>query len=151
MIEQPATDHRRLGVDLFNRTWGYLDQDDRTPEDDAAMLGAALASWHHWRQVGEPKNFSISDWQVSRVLAVLGEGSLARRYGDMALRWATEHELSPFYAAYAHEAIARAAALLDDTASRDEHVARGREAAAEVHGDDDRSVVESDLDEVAGS
>ncbi len=142
------TDHRRLGVDLFNETWGYLDRDDRAPDDDAAMLGTALASWHHWRQVGEPKNFSISDWQVSRVLATLGEASLARRYGEMSLRWAAEHDLSPFYAAYAHEAIARAAALEGDTAARDEHVAAGREAAAQVESDDDRAVVLADLDEV---
>ncbi len=145
------TDNRRLGVDLFNETWGYLDRDDRTPDDDAAMLGTALASWHHWRQVGEPKNFSISDWQASRVLAVLGEGSLARRYGEMSLRWATEHDLSPFYTAYAHEAIARAAALQGDDAARDEHVAMGRETAAQVESDDDREVVLADLDEVAGS
>lgn len=145
------TDHRQLGVDLFNATWGYLDQPHRTPDDDAAMLGTALASWHHWRQVGEPKNFSISDWQVSRVLAVLGEGHLARRYGEMSLRWAAEHDLSPFYAAYAHEAIARAAAVLGDERARGEHVAKGREAAAQVHGEDDRATVLADLDEVADS
>ncbi len=142
-------DHRRLGVELFNETWAYLDRTDRTPEDDLAMVGTSLASWHHWRQVGEPKNFSISDWQVSRVLAVLGEGSLARRFGEMSLRWATEHEMSPFYAAYAHEAIARAAALLDDTAARDQQIGLGREAAARVDDDADRAVVIADLDEIA--
>ncbi len=143
------TDHRRLGVDLFNQTWDHLDRDDRSPADDAAMLGAALASWHHWRQVGEPKNFAISDWQVSRVLAVLGEGRLARHFGELSLRWATEHDLSPFYEAYAHEAIARAAALQGDLRARDEHVARGRVAAAQVRGDNDQDAVLADLDEVA--
>ncbi len=143
-------DHRRLATDLFNATWDYLDRAERSSDDDAAMLGAALASWHHWRQVGEPKNFAISDWQVARVLAVLGEPALARRYGEMSLHWASEHDLPPFYIAYAHEAIARAAHAAVDAADRDAHLALGRAAAAQVHGEDDRATVLADLDSLCG-
>ncbi len=39
-------DHRRLGVDLYNATWELLDRDDRSVEDDDAMIAQAHASFH---------------------------------------------------------------------------------------------------------
>ena len=32
-----SVDHRQLGVDLFNRTWTFLDKDERMPDEDDAM------------------------------------------------------------------------------------------------------------------
>jgi len=48
-----VTDHRQLGVDLFNQTWTYLDKPERTAEDDDAMIHAAYASRYHWSQASE--------------------------------------------------------------------------------------------------
>ena len=57
--------HRKFAVDLFNRTWDLIEKRHRSEDDDLDILTSALASLHHWRQVGEPKNLSVSDWQVS--------------------------------------------------------------------------------------
>ena len=56
--------HRKFAVDLFNHTWDLLDSGSRNEDDDLDMLASALASLHHWRQVGEPKNLGVSDQRL---------------------------------------------------------------------------------------
>ncbi len=66
------TDHRQLGVDLFNHVWTLLDAPERTREQDDEMLHASHASRHHWAQVGGPEHLARGEWQLSRVYVVLG-------------------------------------------------------------------------------
>ena len=140
--------HRHFGVELFNTTWDLLDTADRTTDEDAEMLSAALASRHHWRQVGEPKNFAISDWQVSRVFAVTGAGRLAREFAVHSVMLCQDHDLGPYMLAYGHEAIARAALVDGDEATALEHIATARVLASEVEDEETRSLLEADLDEL---
>jgi hypothetical protein len=65
-------DHRRLGVDLFNKTWTLMEKEARTPEETEEMLHCAHASSYHWMQVGTQANRARSEWQCSRVYTVLG-------------------------------------------------------------------------------
>ncbi len=145
------TDHRALGVELFNETWSYIDNADRTDAEDLEMIGAALASWHHWRQVGEPRNFSISDWQVSRAFALIGNARMAASFGESNLELCTGHDLDAFVTGFAHESLARAAAVAGDPEARDRHLAAGREMAARIKDEDDRAVLVADLDEIAAA
>ena len=141
-------DHRSLAVALFNRTWVLLDQDSRSPDDDVEMLTAAFTSRYHWLQVGEARNFSVSDWQVSRVAAVLGHAGLAAEYGRRSLETATRAELGPFYVAYAHEALARAALLAGDDAGRHEHLETASELMSQIEDASERDLLAPDLDEL---
>lgn len=137
--------HRSQGIETFNTTWGFLDDPDRDPTGDLDMLTAALASRHHWRVAGEPKNWAISDWQVARVLAVLGEGEMARRFAQASLDLVEEHRLEAFLRGSAHEALARAAALRGDAAARDVHLAAARDALEELTDEEDRDVLAADI------
>ena len=67
-----AETERRLGVDLFNKTWTLMEKTDRTLEEDDEMIHCAHASAYHWLQVGTPANRARSEWQCSRVHAILG-------------------------------------------------------------------------------
>lgn len=147
---QPDPDHRRLAVDLFNATWDYLDNTDRSPADDLEMLGAALGSWFHWRRAGTPRNFAISDWQVSRVFAVLGDGAMARRFGQSNLDLCDEHDLDPFVRAYAYEALARAAAISGVGDDRNRYAALAEQTAADIEKSGDRQAVLDDLATLPG-
>ena len=49
--ELDAAAHRKLAATLFNATWDLLDKSERSPDEDAAMLGRAHASRHHWAEV----------------------------------------------------------------------------------------------------
>jgi len=146
--EDVATWHRHFGVALFNQTWDLLDTADRTTDQDAEMVAAALGSRHHWRQIGQPKNFAISDWQVSRVFAVMGAAELSRSFADQSLALCNDNDLGPFLAGYAHEALARAAMVGGDEAAAEQHLRAARELAGDVKTDDDRVLLEADLDEL---
>jgi len=144
-----ASPERMFAVDLFNATWDLLDSESRTAEDDRMMLGAALASRLHWRHVGEPKNFSVSDWQVSRVFSVLGDVVRAKEYGQSALDIAAEYGLGPFYVGYAEEALARAAALEGDEEQLQHWMARAKASLDDIEDDDAKELLNADLDAIS--
>lgn len=149
MADEPI-DHRALAVSLFNRTWELLDQEKRSVEDDAEMLTVAFASRYHWLQVGDPRNFSVSDWQVSRVAAVLGYVEVSADYAERSLETAAGASLSPFYVAYAHEAVARAAGLAGDHARKQKHLDKAYQLLEEVDQASEHHLLAPDLDELRG-
>lgn len=135
-----------MAAELFNRTWELLEIEDRTAEQDREMLSAAYGSRHHWRIAGGPKHSSVSDWQVSRVWAVLGDGMRAEEHGKLALETARGNGLGPFYEAYAHEALARAAALTGDDDALEHHLAEAEELSFDIRGSDEAELLKGDLE-----
>ena len=90
-IENPAADqiavwHRTFAPRAYNHTWTFLDKDGLSREEEVQMLTSTFAQRFHWYEVGEPRNWAIADWQVSRVAAVLGYADLARRFGEHSLQ-----------------------------------------------------------------
>lgn len=140
--------HRRMAAELFNRVWELLDQPTRTAEEDREMLAAAYGSRYHWRIAGGPKQHSISDWQVSRVWAVLGDAARATAHGELSLELAEQNELGPFYVGYAHEALARAAALAGDDDESRRHLAEAEELSLDISKTDDAELLRADLSDL---
>ncbi|HEY6635035.1 MAG TPA: hypothetical protein VI141_05410 [Acidimicrobiia bacterium] len=149
--EEIDTWHRVFAQGSFNRAWELLDATGLTREQEEDMLAATLASRHHWHQVGTARNLAIADWQVSRVAVVLGYADLARRFGERSLEIAVENELDPFVTGFAHEAIARAAAEVDDVETFDEHLQLARSMLAEIADDEERDLLAVDLAEMSES
>jgi hypothetical protein len=143
-----AAAHRFFSVDCFNRTWTLIEKPDRSPAEDEQMLLLSLASLWHWTQREDcsDRNLSIGYWQVSRVYAVLGDGDTALQYAESCLRH-SQHE-PPFFLAYAHEAIARAASLTGDARRRSRHMREARRLAAQVTDVEERQALEGDLDTI---
>jgi hypothetical protein len=104
-----VTDHRQLGVDLFNEVWRLLE----TREDDDRMLHAAHASRFHWGEADEagPANRARGEWQVSRVYVTLGRAEPALWHAHRCLEHCERAGLGDWDLAYAYEALARAHAL----------------------------------------
>lgn len=153
-IENPSPDElaawsRTFAPRAFNRTWEYLDAEGLTREEEEDMLATAFAQRYHWYEVGSERNRSIADWQVSRVAVVLGYADLARRFGERSLEIVVEYELDPFVRGFAHEAIARAAASVDDVETFVEHLELAKAALAEIEDEEDREVLAADLAEMS--
>jgi len=142
--------HRKLAPMAFNRAWELLDRTELSPEEEDEMLAAAFAQRYHWYEIGDPRNWSIADWQISRVTAILGYADLARRFGFRSLEVAQAHNLGPFLEGFAHEAIARAAAVVDDVETFTEHLNEAKALVGAIDDDDERSTLEADLSEMAG-
>ncbi|HEY5890111.1 MAG TPA: hypothetical protein VIW94_05375 [Acidimicrobiia bacterium] len=139
--------HRTFAPRAFNYTWNLLDQDELTREQEEDMIASALAQRFHWYQVGSMRNHAIGDWQVSRVFAVLGYADLARRFGERSLALAIDNDLGPFVTGFAHEAIARAAADVDDLATFEEHLSLARNSLDQVEDAEEREALAADLDQ----
>jgi hypothetical protein len=143
-------DHRRLGVDLFNHTWSLLDKADRTRLEDDEMLNAAHASAYHWSRIGKPENFARSEWQLSRVYAVLGRGEAALYHAQRCLDHCLENGIGDWDLAFAYEAHARAHKVAGNSEEYRQNLELAREAGAKIADEDDRELLERDLAELAG-
>jgi len=111
------------------------------------MIHAAHASRHHWSQIGTAVNFARGEWQISRVYAVLGRAEPAIYHGRRSLEICQANGIGDFDFAFAHEAIARGAAIDGDEELRDRHLGEARDAADRIASADDRQYL---LKEVAG-
>lgn len=140
--------HRTMGPIAFNRAWELLDRSELSTAEEEEMLAATLAQRYHWYEIGEPRNWAIADWQVSRVTAVLGQADLARRFGLRSLEIAQAHNLGPFLEGFAHEAIARAAAVVDDIETFTEHLHEAKALVGAIEDEEERRTLESDLAEM---
>ncbi|MFT4705111.1 MAG: hypothetical protein ACI81R_002819 [Bradymonadia bacterium] len=143
--------HRQLSANLFNAAWDHIDNAQRTSEDEEEMLRLAMASHYHWTQRDDyaPIKASIANWQLSRAFALMEEGSLARRYAQRALLVLDGDSQPPFFVAYAHEALARAASVDGDAELVSEHVRLAKEHANRVEKPAERDLVLADLDTIA--
>lgn len=149
MPNQPDFDlqtvHRYFAANCFNKAWEFIDNHNRTTEEDLAMLQTAMASLWHWtqREDAEPKNLSVGYWQVSRVFALLGQAENARRYAEFSLKLAQGE--GPFYIGFAYEALARAEMTAGNRVKMNEHLKRAREFADQVEDLEDKEVLMVDI------
>ncbi len=144
------TDHRKLGVDLFNQVWTLLEQPERTRAEDDAMLHAAHASRHHWGQVGEPRHLARGEWQISRVYSVLGRGEPALHHARRCLELLEQSgDGEEWDVPFAHEAIARAALVAGERETLEYHLAQARSLGSRIEDADDREHLEEALADFA--
>ena len=141
--------HRTMGPMAFNRAWELLDRSQLDAGEEEEMLAATFAQRYHWYEVGSARHHAIADWQVSRVAAVLGYADLARRFGERSLAVAIDNGLDPFVTGFAHEAIARAAADVDDIATFTEHLDLARSMLDRIEDPEEREILEADLAEMS--
>jgi hypothetical protein len=146
--ESPMTDHRTLGVDLFNRTWTLMEKTTRTPEEDDEMIHCAHASAYHWQQVGTRANRARSEWQCSRAHVILGQVEQALYHARRCHEIVEANEdgsMEIWDLPGAYEALARAH-LAAGHREEAAHWARlGRDATARIDDEDDRKVMEADF------
>jgi DNA-binding transcriptional MerR regulator len=136
-------EHRRLGIDLYNRTWTLMD----TPGDE--MLHCAHASAYHWMQGGgTTANRARSEWLCSRVYSILGRPEPALHHARRCLELveSAPDEMEDWDIAGAREALARAHLTAGETEEARRHYERAREDTAKIADPEDRKHIEADLD-----
>jgi DNA-binding transcriptional MerR regulator len=154
LMAEPSTvdvDHRQVGVDLFNHTWTLLEKERRTRDEDDEMLHATHASAYHWlHAIGAgPENRARSEWQISRVYAVLGRGEPAVHHAQRCLDHCREHGIGDWDLAFAYEALARAHKVAGNEDEFRRNLELAREAGAKISDAEDRELLEKDVAELA--
>jgi len=145
-VEDLTRWHRTFAPRFFNHTWELMDRSDLNRDEVDEMLASAFAQRAHWYQVGDVRKRAIADWQVSRASIVAGYPDLALRFAQRSLEMSKD--LDPFVIAFAHEAIARAAAQVDDVETFDAHLLAARELVLQIEDEEDRQVLVADLDQM---
>ena len=135
--------HRKVAAECFNRTWDYLQQKNRSLDDDQMMLNLAHASRCHWSLIGKPWNFTTGDWQISRVYATLNQPDLALSFAKKALETSQKHNLSERLIS-AYEGMARAHAVATEYPLARDLVSKAREQLRAVSLDDENRKTYSD-------
>lgn len=140
-----ADAHKFFSATCFNKTWDLIDKPDRTVADDEEMVRLSQTSLWHWTQRADctPRTLSVGYWLVARTYALTGQAGEARRYGNQALA-ASEQE-APFFRAYAHEALARAAMVAGDREEMNTHLKHARKLADEVADADEKNLLINDF------
>lgn len=140
--------HHTLAAGLFNHVWSLMDTGGRSREQDDEMLNAAHASRYHWSLVGNAKNLSIGEWQISRVYAILGRAEPAMFHGQRNLKICQDNNLDAFVLGFAYESLARAAAVAGDAVGRDDYLKHANAAASRIKKKKDRQMLEKDLGQI---
>src|SRR5262245_4234393 len=142
-----AETHKRLGIDLFNKTWTLMEKTGRSREDDDEMLHCAHASAYHWFHVGTRANRARSEWQCSRVYAILGRAEPALDHARRCLEIveASPEEMEEFDLPSAYEAVGRASSVAGDLDEARRYVDLGLAATALIADADDRGIMEADF------
>jgi DNA-binding transcriptional MerR regulator len=145
-----AIDHRRLGIDLFNKTWTLMEKDDRTPDEADEMLHCAHASAYHWLQVGTRANRARSEWQCSRVYTVLerAEPALVHARRCLEIVESAPEAMEDWDLAAAYEALARAHLVAGHREEAKRFCVLGEEACARIGDSDDVEPIRGDLREL---
>lgn len=147
---EDATWHRIFAASAFNQAWDQIDKEDRSSDEESAMLLATFASRYHWEVVGTEENRVVGDWQIAHVASLLGLAPIAMRFARAALDRAVEQGFEGWLLASCHEGMARAHACGGNDTERDRHI---RTASRLLDGVDDpgeRNLVESQLESVPG-
>jgi DNA-binding transcriptional MerR regulator len=138
-----AAEHRRLGIDLYNRTWTLMD----SPGDE--MLHCAHASAYHWMQAGgTTANRARSEWLCSRVYALLGRPEPALHHARRCLELveSAPEEMDDWDLAGALEALTRAHLTAGEMEEARRNYELARTETAQIADPEDRKHIEADLD-----
>jgi tetratricopeptide (TPR) repeat protein len=146
-----TNDERQLGRALFNATWTLLEKEDRSRDDDDAMLHMAHASRHHWGASRPPAaNIARGEWQCSRVYAVLGRAEPSLHHAQRVLDICQQNGIGDWDLAFAYEALARAHAVAGNADQARSCTEQALAAAEDISTDEDREILLSDLETIPG-
>jgi hypothetical protein len=139
--------HRYFSAECFNRAWTLMDKAERSLDEDRELVALGQASLWHWSQRADctDTNLSIGLWLLSRIYAVVGEAGQSRLYAEACRHVSQREGVEPFYLAYAHEALARAAALSGDGIAAAAALTNARALVDLVTDAESRSVLLADL------
>jgi hypothetical protein len=153
MTEKKYTEqecHKKFAIELFNFVWTLLDKEERTKEDEDAMVHAAHASRYHWGQIGTPLEFERGEWQISRVYSVLGRPQPALYHAQRCLELCTENNIGDFDIAFAYEAVARANAAAGEQTEYQKYAKLAGESGEHIKGGEDKKYFFSELESIPG-
>lgn len=147
--EKSTSDFQKeQAIQCFNKTWEYIDKQDRTPEEDLDMIHCAHTSRYLWDQVGTPLQFERGEWLISKVYYQVGSGERALVHAKACYDICVQNKIGDFDITFAYECLANAYKLLGDLEKR-EHYRKAAFASLEgIAQKEDRDYAKSELGKI---
>ncbi len=138
---------RELAKSLNREVWNLLETQNRTDEQSQQMIHAAHASCRLWLEVGTGLHQQRGEYLVALVYTVLGHPEPARRHAERCMMLTERHrgEMKDFDLAYAHECLARAAALNGDRDRAARHKRQARDLGDRIADPEDKQIFDADF------
>lgn len=147
-LTKEQAQHKKMGIEYFNYTWGLLDKEERTQEEIDDMIHAAHASRFHWGKLKQPLNNERGEWQISRVYATLERFEPAQYHAQRCLDICLENDIGDFDIAFAYEALARAFSIKKDNKNKEKYLKKAKEAGEKIAKKDDKDYFFSELETI---
>lgn len=142
-------EHRVLGITFFNKTWDYIDKNDKTKAEEMMMLDYAHASKLHWELSDPPVlNIQRAEWLIARVYSELNQFESANLHAKRCAELTRQHNIDDFDLVFAYEALARAHLIHRDRNQVDKYLDLAYEALKDVKKEDDKEYCKSQLDAI---
>jgi tetratricopeptide (TPR) repeat protein len=142
--------HRSVAVDCFNKSWSYIEKENRTDSEDEEMRRLAEVSFWHWMQVADhtEENESVGYWQLARVYTISGRYMLANYYANKCIEISETGNVGPFYLGFGYEARARAYLLAGRVEPAREALDKAYEFSDQVPDPEWKDHLVKDLDQI---
>lgn len=138
--------HKKLGKECFNKAWEYLDKSSLTSEEELIMLNLAHTARFHWSKFGTPRNYAISDWQISRCYAKINDGVSALKYAQSNLKLLLDNKIEDLYVS-GYEGLARAYAIIKDYKNAKKYISIAEEELSKVTDKEDIAIFEPQIND----
>jgi len=139
--------HARMAAASFNDVWRLLEKKNRTPTEIDQMIHQAHASRMHWQYVGDPVNWVVGEWQISRVYTTLRRAEPAVWHARRAVELAHEHKVVGFYLASTYEGMARALRLYPNEQTQAEAwLAKAKILLGMLDNEEEKKVLTADIE-----
>lgn len=150
--EEVAQWHRRFGSRANNRGWALAEQATLDAAERRELLYVAYAAAHHWDQVGTDVHAARAELLLARAHALNGDGALATHYAERAFAFITGVTAGvagePWEVAFAHAAVAEAAAARGDARTHARYHASAKLLGDALADADDRAIFFATFDRV---
>ena len=142
-------EHRALGVELYNKTWGLLEAEADADE----VVDTAHASSFHWRHAAgaTAANRARSHWLCSHVYAVVGRPEPALYHAErcLAVVSSAPDAMAEFDLPSAYEALARGHAVVGNADEARRFIELGKTETAKIADAEDREQLEAQFADIS--
>ena len=139
--------HKQFAISTNNLVWQLLEKKDRNHHDEELMIHAAHVSCYHWLQVGTGLHHQRAEWLLSHVYAEVGIASAALKHAKRCQDLTEEsiELMQDFDFAYAHEAMARAYALIGKVDEAMMYIRKAEMSGQTIANEEDRKIFLADF------
>ena len=127
--------------------WKLLQKENLSEEEKTLLLYTVYSSAYHWKYAGTSLHMQRAEWLISRAYIKLNNGGEALAHAEKCqdLTSGQINGIKDFDFAYAHEAMARAYALIGDFENATIFHRKAKEAAKSIANQEDKKLFLSDF------